>query len=206
MQAQAHPTFRLRRYWRKDAGPGKYKGSAELLDAASGERAACCDLAGSPALLPVQIRDFSEQSWRMEPHRKVMPSSWTIFDPANAIACRLDQKILAKVLNPNYRVVLTLSGSDERAYRLVDPRDTILDQFFLGPDEWALLEGETAVAKLARVKAAAGPVKGVRGWLKDFFQPLEEQFASAGSAHLLPAPVVLGMLLLVKELTDPSVA
>jgi hypothetical protein len=208
MQVQdTRPGYRLRRFWRHDAGAGKYKGSAELLDMASGQRAAGCDLQGSAALLPVAILDAGARTWSMNPNRKVMPSGWTLADPAGVPLWHFEQRILAKVFNPGYRVVLSLRGAEEREhYRLVDPRGTMLDQFFLGPDEWALLQGEAVVAKLAlvKVKHAGKPVSGLLGRLGQLLREREEHFISAGGAHLLPAPVVLGMLLLVRELTDPS--
>lgn len=200
-----YATFRLRRFWRKNAGPGKYTGSCELLDEHSGQRMAVCDLAGSPALHPVGIADSRGQFWSMEPNRRVMPSRWILTDPAGDAAAQFEQRILAKLVNLSYRVVLTLlDGDGNERYRLVDPRGSLLDQLFIGPNEWALLSGETAVAKLLRLPVDAVPAKGLLGKLKNLLQSPEEGFVSAGREHLLPASVVMGMLLLVKELTDPS--
>lgn len=120
---------------------------------------------------------------------------------------QFDQKVLGKLTNPLYRVVLTLLDADGRErYRLVDPRAGIPDRIMSNHvGDWPLLEGERPVAKMtALARESQKPSKGLLGKLKNVIQRSDRGFVSAGDAHLLPAPAVLALLLLFDEVTDTS--
>jgi hypothetical protein len=110
------------------------------------------------------------------------------------------------MLNPLYKIVLTLQDYEgKEIYRLVDPRTSIPDRILgTGPDIWALMSGDKPVAKLALLPQQTEPAKGILSKLKNMLATSDMGIISAGSAHALPAPVALGMLMLFNELTDTS--
>lgn len=207
MDAPSHrPVYRARSFWRDDDRPKDYRGSLEVIDEGTGERRAVCDLAGRAVFSTLEILDHRGRTWTMRPNRRVMPSRWVVTDPDGRVAVQLDQKLLGKLTNPLYRVALSLrDGKGEELYRLVDPRTGIPDRVMgLGPHEWGILEGERPVARLVRLSRQRPAGGGLLGKLKRALTPSDRGIISAGSDHLLPAPVALGLLLIFEELTDPS--
>lgn len=199
--------YRVRRERRGGDVPKKYRYTLELTDERTQRVMAACDLIGRATFSTLEIRDRERSTWQMKPNRKVMPSRWIVTDPQDRIAMQFDQKILGKLVNPLYRVALTLLDSDgNEVYRLVDPRTNLPDRIFgLGPGEWALLASEELAGKLARLPKQKEYPSGALGRLKRFLVGSDRAIISAGPEHVLAAPVALGMLLIFDELTDPSV-
>jgi hypothetical protein len=198
--------YRVRRYYRKGDVPKKYGGTYEIVDDNTLAVMAACDLTGKAVFATLVIMDHQDKDWQMKPNRKIMPSRWVITDPRQNIALQFDQKILAKIINPLYKVLLSLQNSEgKELFRLVDPRANIPDRILgVGPNDWALMKGDKPVAKIARLPRQTEPVKGIFGKLKNFLAGSDKGIISASSEHLLPAPVALGMLMLFEELTDVS--
>jgi hypothetical protein len=198
--------YRVRSYRRDGARPKGYRGSREVLDERAGQRVAHCDLVGRAVFSVLAITDGAGHQWQMRPNRRVMPTRWTVTDPQGQTVMELDQKLLGKLANPLYKVALSLlDASGKEIHRLVDPRTSIPDQVMgAGPNEWVLLDGDRPVARLVRLPAERDPPKGLLGRLGSLFASSDEGIVSAGRDHILPAPVALGMLLLLDELTDPS--
>lgn len=200
------PTYRVRRYYRKDDRPKKYQCTYEIIDDSTEQVVAFCDLIGKAAFTELEIFDHRQQLWRMKPNRKIMPSGWVVTEPGEKIAVQFDQKILGKMINPLYKTVLVLQDREgKEVYRLVDPRSSIPDRLLgLGPDEWALMSGDRLSAKLVRLPGKTEPPKGIFGKLKSMLMTSDPGIVSHGSRHVLPAPVALGMYILFRELTDSS--
>ncbi|MEJ2199666.1 MAG: hypothetical protein P8X63_01420 [Desulfuromonadaceae bacterium] len=201
--------YRLREFRRQGELPKHYQCSYEVLDDNTREVMAVCDLSGKAVFSSLEILDQQQQRWQMRPNRKIMPSRWVVTDPAGVIHTRFDQKILGKLKNPLYRVALSLEdGAGNEIFRLVDPRSNIGDRIFgSGPGEWVLLRGDQPRAKLVRLPRPSEPGQGGKGFwgkLRKFLASSDQGLISVGSRHILPAPVVLGMLLLFNELTDSS--
>ena len=66
------------------------------------------------------------------------------------------------------------------------------------------MDGDQPVAKLVRLSRQTAPAKGILGKLKKFLASSDKGIVSAGSRHVLAAPVALGMLMLFEELTNVS--
>ena len=117
------------------------------------------------------IMAHQEKAWQMKPNRKIMPSRWVVTDPGQHIAMQFDQKMLGKLINPLYKTALTLEdGQGKELFRLVDPRTNIPDRVLsVGPNDWALMDGDQPVAKLVRLSRQTAPAKGIFGKLKKIF-------------------------------------
>jgi hypothetical protein len=198
--------YRVRRYYRKSELPKKYGGTFEMVDDNAQQVMAVCDVIGKAALATSTIKDHLQDTWRMQPNRKIMPSRWVVTDPGQNIAMQFDQRILAKMTNPMYRTVLALlDGAGKEVYRLADPRTSIPDRMLgVGPDDWAIMSGDTLVAKLVRLPRQSEPSNGILGKLKTMLTTSDMGIISAGGHHVLPAPVALAMVMLLQELTDTS--
>jgi hypothetical protein len=198
--------YRVHRIYRKGDMPKGYTSTLEIIDDNSRQVMAVCDLTGKASFTALTIIDHQQKTWHMRPNRTIMPSRWLITDPGQNIVIQFDQKILGKMVNPLYRIVLALNdGEGKEVHRLVDPRSSIPDRIMgVGPDDWAIISGEKTVARLVRLPRQTEPAKGIFGRLKNMMSSSDRGIISAGSSHALPAVVALGMLMLVNELTDTS--
>ena len=113
---------------------------------------------------------------------------------------------MGKLVNPLYRVALALLDREgEEAYRLADQRTSTSDRIFgLPPREWPLLAGGKPVAKLARLPSQKEKPTGALGRLRSFLAGSDQGIISASPEDVLAAPVALGMLMILDELTDTS--
>jgi hypothetical protein len=198
--------YRVCRFYRKGDVPKKYKCTFEIIDDNSQQIMAACDLIGKAVFAALVIIDHQQKTWQMKPNRKIMPSRWFVTGPNQNIAMQFNQKIMGKVINPLYKTALILEDSEgKEIHRLVDPRTNIPDRILgVGPNDWAIMSGDKPVVKLVRLPKQTEPVKGIFGKLKKMLATSDRGIISAGSAHALPAPVALGMLMLFDELTDTS--
>ena len=198
--------YRARTSYRKECATKGYRHSLEMLDEATQQLMATCDLIGRASFAELLLLDEHQQPWRMRPNRKVMPSRWIVTDPQQRIAVQFEQNILGKLSNPLHKVVFNLlDGEGRLIYRLLDPRSAIADRLFgVGPDDWAISDGERLVAKLIRLPRPKPESRGLLAALRSLLTPTDPAIASIGPQHLLPAPVALAMLLLFQELTDAS--
>ena len=201
------PTYRQRRYRKKEQVPKKYRGTYELSDEATGQVAARCDLIGQAMFKGLDIYDADAKLWKLRANRRIMPTRWALYDPSDNVVLQFDQRVFGKLINPLCRVALTLLDAEGRErFRLVDPRTSIPDRVMsIHVGDWPLLEGDRPVAKMtALAREPQKPSKGLLGKLKKFFKLSDRGFVSAGDTHLLPAPAVLVLLLLSDEVTDTS--
>ncbi|MEN8131606.1 MAG: hypothetical protein ABFS45_15720 [Pseudomonadota bacterium] len=202
--------FRIRKSHKKGEKPKKYQCTYEIVDEGTQQVMAICDLIGTASFSTLTIIDNDRQSWIMSPNRRIMPSRWAVADPGQNVAVQFDQKILGKLINPIYKVAFALLDDREtEKYRLVDPRTSIPDRIFgVSPGEWVILDDDRPVAKLGKLPRQTDQPegKGLFGRLKKAVTGSDDAVVSAGSNHLLPAPVALGMFMLFKELTDTSAA
>lgn len=203
----APATFRIRKYYRKGDLPKKYTYTFEVADENTRQVVAICDLTGKACFSTLAIMDSQGKSWQMKPNRKIMPSRWVVTDPAQTIAAHFDQKILGKLSNPLYKTVLVILDCEgNEVHRLIDPRTNIPDRILgLGPNDWALMEGDKLVARLTYLRRGTEPPKGIFGKFKELFAGTDWGVVSVGTEPILPAPVALAMLMLFDELTDRSV-
>jgi hypothetical protein len=200
--------YRVRRSYRKDDIPKKYAGTYAIIDEATHQTMANCDLIGKAVFATLRITDHQNGGWQMQPNRKIMPSRWIVTDSSRNVAAQFDQKILGKMVNPLYKIALTvLDQEGKEVFRLVDPRTSIPDRVLgSGPNEWTLMSGDKPAAKLIRLPRQDKPAKGIFGKLKKMLAATDRGIISAGAEHALAAPVALGMILLFEELSDTSAA
>ena len=198
--------YRARRFNRKGDVPAGYQFTYEIIDDSTHQLMAVCDLTGKAAFSKLVILDHQQKAWQMRPNRKIMPSRWDITDPRQDIVMQFDQNLPGKMINPLCRIILTLKDDEgKEVYRLIDPRTNIPDRIFgAGPDNWVIMSDDKPVAKLVRLARQPEPVKGFFGKLKRLLSASDRGIISAGSSHVLPGPVALGMLLLLNELTETS--
>ncbi len=198
--------YRIRKTYRKENRPKKYKNTYTVADDRAGTILATCDLIGRAVFKIQSIRDHEQKTWQMKPNRRIMPSRWIVTDSQQRIAMQFDQKVLGKVMNPLYRTMLALLDDQGReVYRLVDPRKSIPDRIMIAtPGEWALIQGKRPMAKIVRLPRSEEPAKGFFGKLKKALAGSDQGFVSAERTHTLAAPVALAMLLLFNELDEPG--
>jgi hypothetical protein len=178
-----------------------------LLDESTQQVMATCDRVARVTFARLTIVDHAAGEWLLQPNRKIMPSRWLLGNAEYSPLFQFDQKILGKLVNPLYKTALAvLTGPGSEIFRLVDPRTNIPDRILgSGPIDWVLLKGEEPVAKVSRLARQDLPRKGLLGKLSGrFWKTADQALVSAGREHVLPAPAVLAMLLLLKELTDTS--
>lgn len=200
--------LRFRKFYRKGDTPGKYKHSYKVIDDHTEKVLATCDLFGQAIFSNLAITDDKDQTWQMKPNRKIMPSRWIITDCKQNIAMQLDQKILGKIVNPIYKVMLgLLDGEGREVYRFVDPRTNIPDRIMaIFPNEWALLKEDTPMAKIISLPRKTKESKGLLGKLRSFIPATDDGLISIGSEPLLEAPVALGMYIIFSELKSKMAA
>ena len=151
MQTSADQTvYRIREYYAKEKKPKKYRRSFELTDEDTRRVMATGDLVGRTVFIAQTICDQNRQPRQMKPNRKIMPARWTVTDPRQRVVMQFDQKIMGKLVNPIYKVLLALlDGEGREVYRLVDPRTNIPDRIMsANTGQWTLVEGDKPVATL----------------------------------------------------------
>jgi hypothetical protein len=191
---------------RNGGTPKGYRCTIELIDDATQQVLASCDLAGRATGSRVAIRDDQERVWSMAPNRRIMPSRWIITDPEQRIALQFDQKALQKLANPLYRTAFSLlDAAGEETCRVVDPRTSVADRILgVGPAEWIVVNGDQPVAKLVRLPRQKHRSPGLLGAVRAFLAGSDPGIVSLGRHHLLPAPAALAMQIVLDELTDVS--
>jgi hypothetical protein len=154
--------LRFRNFFRKDDMPKKYRHSYEAVDDHTKQVLSTCDLFGQAIFSTLSVSDSHQQTWQMRPNRKIMQSRWMITDSEQNIIMQFDQKIMGKLMNPIYKVMLSLQDDQgTEVYRLVDPRTNIPDRVMsIVPSEWALLKNEKPVAKIAQLRRPMEKPKG----------------------------------------------
>jgi len=198
--------YRIHRFHQQGEKPKKYRCTLEMTDDRTHQVTAMCDLVGQAMFSTLTIMDHEQQIWHMKPNRKIMPSRWLVTDPNQQVVMQFDQRILGKLANPLTRVALILlDGQGKEVYRLVDPNTNIPDRIVgIGSGEWAIMDGDQPVAKMVWLTRQEDQPTGLFGKLKAFLRNSDRGIISAGSTHVLPAPVALGMLLIFNEVTDIS--
>jgi antitoxin (DNA-binding transcriptional repressor) of toxin-antitoxin stability system len=198
--------YRIRRFYKKGHRPKKYRNSFEVIDESTQQVMASCDLIGQAVFATTSFADQDQQVWQMKPNRRIMPSRWIVTDPGGNAAVQFDQKILGKIVNPLYKVVLAILDAEGREiFRLVDPRTNIPDRIMaVNVGEWTIVDGDRPVAKLTSLPREQEAPKGMFKKLKKIFVAYDRAIVSTGGRHFLPAPAALGMLLIFDELTDIS--
>ena len=203
------PAYRQQSSRKTGQLPKKYRGTYELVDEENGQIAAYCDLIGRAMFAGLDIYDAGNRLWPLRANRKIMPTRWALQNPSGQVIVQFDQKVLGKLTNPLYRVVLALLDSEgHERYRLVDPRSSIPDRIMsIHIGDWPLLEGDRPIARITKLaREPAKPARGLLGKLRNLIQITDRGFVSAGDNHALPAPAVLALLLLFDEVTDTSAA
>lgn len=199
--------YRLRTGYRKELTSKTYRNSFALLDETSQQPMASCDLNGRAAQSLLLLRDEHQQSWQMRPNRTLLPSRWLVSDPQQRVVMQFEQSILGKLSNPLHKVVFSLlDGDGQLLYQLLDPRNAVGERLFgVGPDDWAISAANgQLLAKLVRLPRQQARTPGILGALRALLSSADQGLLSLGPQHLLAAPVALGMLLLLNELTDSS--
>jgi len=185
-----------------------YRGTYEIEDQGTSQRMASCDLMGNVLFTDTAIDGPDGKTWMLTPNRKVMPTRWFIHDASKSLVVQYERNLARKLADPLYRILITLLDAHERElYRVVDPRRGTADRIFgVGPDEWAILEGEQPVGCVVWLPRAAvqggGVLQKVRNWLTSS----DRGIVSNGAHHVLLAPVALSLLLIVHELTASASA
>lgn len=201
-----YATYRFRRHHHRDHAEKGYLYTMDALDERSGEVLATCDVTGRPAQTALALTDAHGGRWHMVPNRRFMPTRWTVTGPTQQVVVQFEQKVLGKLVNPAYAVALTLLDSHDRELgRLMDPRASVVDRLLgLGPDEWAVLDGDRMLGKLAYLRRLKEAPTGFLGTLKSIMAGSDQGFVSMGPEHALAAPAALAMVLLFNQLTDAS--
>lgn len=197
--------YRIHKLFLREGKPKGYRYSLDLLDEPSQLVLASCDVTGPPANSTLVITDEQGRSWTMAPNRKLMPTRWSVTDPAERIAMQFDLKLMGKLVNPVQRVALALlDGEGKEVHRVIDPRTSIPDRLLgTGPNDWILTEGDRPVARLARLPRRPRQ-PGIIGFLKGLLIPSDPGIVSLGPSHALSPPVALGMMIVFNEVTNVS--
>ncbi len=195
------PTYRLRKFSRRGDLPENYRGTFELLDDQTRQVMASCDVSGHATFSPVSIIDSEHQAWTMKPNRKIMPTRWILTDPGRSVAMQFDQNLSSKL--KKYRTILTLLDSrDKEFYRIVDPRKSTINRILgVGPDDWAIMDGDKLAAKVTFLTEAKAPPSGLWQKITDFLTSSDKGIVSIGLNHIMPPPTALAMMLILKEVT-----
>lgn len=93
------PTYRQRYFRKKEPAPKKYRRTYELIDEATGQVAARCDLVGQAMFKGLEIDDADAKRWRLRANRRIMPTRWALHDPSDTVVLQFDQKVLGKLKN-----------------------------------------------------------------------------------------------------------
>lgn len=198
--------YRLKRRRRGDVAPKNHRGSLALIDEATQQILATCEVLGQVAFATHEILDDKRAIWRMAPNRRIMPSRWRVTDPDGRIVLQFEQQILRKLANPLRRTGLALLDANGReTARLVDSRTGVLDRM-IGPgtDDWILVRDDAPIAKLARLPTPEPPVAGMLGRLGRLLTQADRGLVSLGPRHALPPAEALALMMLVEELMNPS--
>lgn len=196
-------TYRIRKFSRKGAVAKNYRTTCEIVDEHTQDIMAHCDVLGHATFSPVSIIDKDRETWTMNPNRKILPTRWILTGPNRSLAVQFDRNLSRKLKNPVHRVILTLlDGRDRELCSVVDPRKGLIDRVLgVGPDDWALMEGDEVVGKITDLARHEGQPKGFWQKLRAFLTPVDKGLVSVKGSHVLSAPVALGMLLILEELT-----
>jgi hypothetical protein len=186
--------------------PKGYRYTLELVDDATRQVMARCDLTGRASGSRVSILDERERAWSMAPNRRFAPSRWIVTDPDQYIALQFDQKALQKLANPLYRTAVSLlDAAGGEICRVVDQRTSVAERIFdVGPAEWIVVDGDKPLAKLVRLPRLERRAPGLLGAVRAFLAGSDPGIVSLGGYHLLPAPATLALQILLDELTDTS--
>lgn len=207
-ESPGHALYRVRQTRRDGMSDSRYRCTWEISDDATKQVLANCDLLRRVSFGTHEIVDHAQQVWRLAANRTVMPSRWLLTDPEQRLLLQFNQQILRKLLNPWRRTGLVLlDAGDRELFRLVDLRPGVLGRIFgPGTDDWAVMQGETQVARLVRLPKQQQEPKGLLGHLGKLLSRADQGVASAASTHVLSPPAALALLMLVDELTDSSAA
>ena len=165
---------------------------------------ATCDMIGKVVFGNHDIIDNNKHTWQLQANRRIMPSRWTLTDPNQTTVMQFDQKMLAKLTNPLYRVVMTmLDANDQERYRVVDPRTFIPDLLLAAnTTDWAIMKDEKVKAKICTLKTRTKPARGLLGKIQNLLTTADHGIISADNEHLFAPPLALAMFMLNQELTD----
>lgn len=195
--------YRLHSFSREGNVPNNYQSTYQMLDEQTRQVMASCDVSGHATLSLVSILDTANKTWTMRPNRKVLPTRWILTDPNISIAMQFDQNLSRKLINPIYKIILTLLDSEDKViYNVVDPRDNFVDRVLgVGPDDWVLMEGGEPVAMITNLTRYKELPVGLWQKLKAFLTDSDKGVVSLKGDHVLSAPIALCMLLILHELT-----
>ncbi len=198
--------YRLHSFSRKENVPSNYRGSYQLLDEQSQQVMAFCDISGHATFSLVSILDEEHKTWTMRPNRKILPTRWILTDPSASIAMQFDQNLPRKLINPIYKIFLTLlDGQDKENYHVVDQRESFVDRILgVAPDDWLLMEGDEPVAKITRLPRYKRQPEGLWQKLRAFLAGSDKAIVSLKGGHVISAPIALCLLLILHELTASS--
>jgi hypothetical protein len=161
---------------------------------------------GRAVFARLTIAETDGTAWTLSPNRKVMPTRWTVSHADGTVLIHFDQQVLGKLVNPLFRTVLALLDSDgHEVARVIDPRTNLPDRIFgLGPNHWALVQGEVLHGWLCSLPPR-GPAKpGLWGRVHRFLTTVDRGIVSVGPEHALRAPVALALQILFDALTETS--
>lgn len=161
-----------------------------------------------PAASQPDIMSRARQ-WRLEPNQRQLPAWWTLHDPDGRVIVSFEGQALAKAANPLGRATLSVHDAEgTELFRLIDPRNGVAASVFgIEPETWALVDGPHLVASIGELPAKASQEassQGLLGRLGALLTRSDRGLVSLGDGHVLPAPAVLCMVMLLDELTAPS--
>lgn len=189
---------------RPDHPPKGYRHTVALVDDATGDRLAQCDVCGLLLHASQTIETDTGQLWGLRPNRRIMPSHWTLSDPNDQAVLVLDQRIFGKLSSPLSGVGMSLKDPQGTVlYRVVEP-DASLPERLLGPDPraWTVEDNDRPVALIASLPKADQPARGWRGRLQRFIQGTDMGLVSLGEAHHFGIAESLAIVMIFRELRD----
>lgn len=184
--------------------PKGYRHTVALVDDASGERLAHCDVCGQLLHAAQVIETGAGERWGLRPNRRIMPSHWTLSNPSDQAVLVLDQRIFGKLSNPLTRVGMSIKDPQgAELYRVVEP-EASLPERLLGPDPdaWSVEDDHRPVALIATLPKTDQFVSGWRGKLQRFIQGTDTGLVSLGQAHHFGIAESLAILMIFRELRD----
>ena len=214
VSSESATTLRLVEEKKPDIAIKDYRRSSKVLELAadgSGTQTATilatCDVIGNPLFTGLEFQDSSQTITTMRPNRGIMPSAWRFMDPRGQTRYEIKRVALFRAFNPFSRRFFYLTDiTGQRQFILEDLASSWGDLWFgSSPREWSITEqGEVRAMIRRQIQEAKddGKKKGWFGGLKNLFRSSNWVLQTPQSAPLLPAPVFIGLMVILHEHTQ----
>ncbi len=160
---------------------------------------------GRAAQSTLEIETTDGNKWTSTPNRRLLPNEWELAENGR-VTFRFNAKIPGKLLNPMYRISLSVHSPDNtELFVVADPRTNVPDRVLgTGPADWELRSGGRALGKMIVLPRRNVQGSGILATLRRIFAGYDYGVASFGEAPVLPPAAALALVAIHLELTDAS--